>query len=244
MYDEIVQLYHLIYDDWDDSIRRQAAQLSQVVRSVWGEDVRSVLDLTCGIGTQAIGLAQQGFRVTASDVSANSVERAKSEAKLRNVNIGFTVCNILDAAGHHGSCFDLAISCDNSIPHLLSDDEILSALWQMFECLRSGGGILITLRNYDDSERRKGDLLPYGVRTHQGKRYAVFQTREFDEDHYDVSMYFVEETDPPTVQVGRSKYYAVSPERVMELMNDAGFVDVQQFDNAYYQPVLVGTRPF
>jgi 2-polyprenyl-3-methyl-5-hydroxy-6-metoxy-1,4-benzoquinol methylase len=58
------------------------------------------LDLTCGIGTQAIGFAQQGFSVTASDLSANAVKRAKSEAKLRNVSIRFTVCDILDAAGY------------------------------------------------------------------------------------------------------------------------------------------------
>ena len=154
------------------------------------------------------------------------------------------MCDILDAARHHGSGFDLAISCDNSIPHLLSDGEILRALQQMFECLRSGGGVLVTLRNYDDLERRKGDLLPYGVRTHQGKRYVVFQTRDFDEDHYDVSMYFIEETDPPIVHVGRSRFYAVNLLRVMELMKDAGFADVQRFDDAYYQPVLVGTRPF
>ena len=29
----------------------------------------------------------------------------------------------------------------------------------------------------------------------------------------------------------------------MELMNDAGFADVKRFDDTYYQPVLVGTRP-
>ncbi len=242
MYDEIAQLYHLIHEDWDRSIKWQATELSEVVRSVWGKDIRNVLDVTCGIGTQSIGLAQKGFNVTASDVSANSVERAKSEAELRNVSIKFRVCDILNAARHHGSGFDLVISCDNSIPHLLSDGDILSALRQMIECLRIGGGSLITLRNYGDSERQKGDFLPHGVRTYEGKRYAVFQTRKFDGDYYDVSMYFVEETDPPTLHVGRSRYYAVSLERVMELMGEAGFVDVQRFDDVFYQPVLVGTR--
>jgi SAM-dependent methyltransferase len=242
VYDEISQLYHLVFEDWDTDIEWEAARLREVIRSVWGDDVRSVLDVTCGIGTQSIGLAQQGFAVTASDVSVNSVERGKLEAKLRNVNIKFTVCNILNAAEHHGSGFDLVISCDNSIPHLLGDDEILSALRQIFECLRSGGGGLVTLRNYDDSEERKDGLIPYGVRTCDGKRYAVFQTRKFDGNHYDLSMYFVEETDPPIVHVGRSKQYAVSPERVMDLMRDAGFSDVQRFDDVFHQPVLVGTR--
>ena len=242
MYDEIAQLYHLIYEDWDSSIKSQATQLWQVIHSVWGEGLHRVLDVTCGIGTQAIGLAQQGFNLTASDISANSIARAKDEAELREVAIHFTVCDILSAAEQHGPNFDLVISCDNSIPHLLSDDEILNGIRQMFRCLRDGGGCLITLRNYSESENEKRDFLPYGVRTFNGKRYAVFQTREFDGDHYTASMYFVEEADRPVVQVGRSRYYAVSPSRVVELMRAAGFADVQRFDDAFYQPVLTGTR--
>lgn len=245
MYDQISHLYHLIFEDWDASMKWQANQLTQVIRSVWGKNILHVLDVTCGIGTQsiALALAQQRLNVTASDISVNSVERAVSEAKLRNVNIKFTVCDILNAAGHHGSGFDLVISCDNSIPHLLSDNEILGALWQMFSCLRIGGGSLVTLRDYGDTERLKGELLPYGLRTHQGHRYAVFQTRQFDGDYYDVCMYFVKEIDPPIIHVGRSRYYAVSPERVMELMHDVGFADVRRLDDSFYQPVLVGTRP-
>ena len=37
-----------------------------------------VLDVACGIGTQAIGLARRGFAVTASDVSAGAVRRARA----------------------------------------------------------------------------------------------------------------------------------------------------------------------
>jgi hypothetical protein len=33
------------------------------------------------------------------------------------------------AHDHHGREFDVVIACDNAIPHLLSDDEILLAFW-------------------------------------------------------------------------------------------------------------------
>lgn len=39
-----------------------------------------MLDASCGIGTQAIGLARAGFTVTATDISLVSVERCAREA--------------------------------------------------------------------------------------------------------------------------------------------------------------------
>lgn len=243
MYDEIAALYHLIYEDWDSSIEWQGNKLGELIESVWGTEVHAVVDVTCGIGTQSLALAQRGFRVTGSDLSAGAVRRAGVEAKLRGLEIDYSVCDVLAAAGHHGAEFDLAISCDNSLPHLLSDDKILLALRQMFDCLKPGGGCLVTMRDYENLERQKGELVPFGMRMHEGQRYAVVQTRKYAGDYYDVAMYFIAETDPPSVVAGRSRYYAVDPDRVLELMGDAGFCDVRRFDDAFFQPVLVGTRP-
>jgi 2-polyprenyl-3-methyl-5-hydroxy-6-metoxy-1,4-benzoquinol methylase len=97
----------------------------------WGADVRTILDVACGIGTQSIGLATKGFAVTASDLSAGAVDRAHVEARRRGVAIDFSVCDMRVAHDHHGREFDVVIACDNAIPHLLSDDEILRAFRQM-----------------------------------------------------------------------------------------------------------------
>ena len=82
-----------------------------------------------------------------------------------------------DAHRHHGTGYDLVISCDNSIPCLLSDDDILAALREMYACIRPGGSCLITVRDYDREERGKDIVKPYGVREAGGKRYLVFQVR-------------------------------------------------------------------
>lgn len=146
-YDRMASLYHLIFRDWDESIERQAGQLTDVIRERWGAGAQTILDVSCGIGTQAIGLAKRGFVVTASDLSAGAVARAKDEARRRAVEIDFSVCDMRAAHAHHRRQFDVVISGDNSITHLLDDDELLIALRQMYECARPGGGCLLTVRD-------------------------------------------------------------------------------------------------
>src|SRR4051812_16170040 len=117
-YDRAAPLHHLVFQDWEASIERQADQLVGIIRRRWGDGAKTVLDVSCGIGTQALGLARRGFAVTASDLSAGAVERARAEARSRSLSIGLSVCDMRSAHDHHGRQFDVVISCDNSITHL------------------------------------------------------------------------------------------------------------------------------
>jgi 2-polyprenyl-3-methyl-5-hydroxy-6-metoxy-1,4-benzoquinol methylase len=95
-----------------------------LIRQQWGPAVRTVLDVSCGIGTQALGLAQRGYDITASDLSPKAIERARREAEIRGLRIDFSVADMRQAHENHQRAFDVVISCDNSVPHLLSDTEI------------------------------------------------------------------------------------------------------------------------
>ena len=130
-YDRMASLYHLIFQDWDESIERQGEQLAELIRERFGGQARTILDVSCGIGTQAIGLAKRGFIVTASDLSNGAIARARAEAERRSVEIDFSVCDMKAAYTHHRRQFDVVISADNSITHLLDDDDLEVALRQM-----------------------------------------------------------------------------------------------------------------
>jgi SAM-dependent methyltransferase len=241
-------LYHLIFEDWERSIARHAEMLDAVIRQCWGSlpspQRTSILDVACGIGTQSLGLARLGYRVTASDLSPAAVRRARSEARSRGLSISFSVADMREAAAHHGRTFDLVLACDNALPHLLADDEILAALRQLYRCTRSGGGCLISVRDYARLERTDQVQL-YGIREKEGVRYLIFQARRFHGPIYDVDMYFCEDRGGAecTTHVMRTRYYAVAATTLLALMERAGFVELQRLDGAYFQPLLVGTRP-
>jgi SAM-dependent methyltransferase len=244
-YDQLSPFYHLMYEDWEASIAWQAERLSHIIRARWGEQVTSVLDVACGIGTQALGLARLGFQVTASDLSSEAIARAHKEAEVRHLRIPFSVCDMREAFRHHGGGFDLVLACDNAVPHLLSDADILCALQAMYACLRPGGGCLFTIRTYDKEARGRGIVKPYGIREEGGKRFLLFQVWDFEGEQYALALYCIEEdlqSGGVTTHVMRSRYYAISPGHLLELMAQGGFVEVRRLDEVFYQPVLVGTK--
>lgn len=244
-YRDMTPFYHLLYPDWEKSIERQARMLDAVIRDKWGEGYKTVLDAACGIGTQSLGLAKLGYQVAGSDLSPEAIDRARQEAVSRGLEIPFSVADMRDLQQAHNQGFDLLIACDNALPHLLSDQEILETFRGFRACLRPGGGCLISVRDYDAEDRGQETTQVYGSREEDGVRYLIFQVWDWRGDLYDFSLYFIADDgkDKPGVRVMRSTYYAVGTARLLELMGEAGFVDLERLDDVYFQPLIVGRRP-
>jgi SAM-dependent methyltransferase len=221
---------------------RQADALDSIIRDQLGAGAKSLLDTSCGIGTQSLGLSQRGYAVTGFDISARAVARARREAEKRSLSIAFGVADVRQCDQAHSSQFDVVLSADNSIPHLLNDQDIRTAFQSMLRCTRPGGLVIITMRDYESEDRTPVQFRPYGVRHTPDGRVIVFQLWEFEDntDFYDLSMYFVIEPSggPRQVIASRSRYYAVSIMKLCGLLKEAGFISVERIDNRFFQPVL------
>jgi SAM-dependent methyltransferase len=191
-YDDLAPLYHLIYQDWDASIARQARILDEVIQERF-PGIQTILDAACGIGTQALGLAALGYEVSGSDLSSVSISRAGKEAKSRDLQVDFRVGDMRNLGAIWKQDFDVVLACDNAIPHLLSDAEILAALGELYKRVKPGGGCVISMRDYEHEERSGTQIKPYGVRQADGVRYLLWQVWEFSGDIYNVDFYFVED---------------------------------------------------
>ena len=243
-YDNLAPFYHLIFENWERSIERQATALDSIIRSSARSGARSLLDVACGIGTQTLGLAARGYDVTASDLSPGAVHRARAEAVRRSLSIAFSVADMRVAHKHHARAFDVVLCADNSLPHLLTDGEILQTLEQFFACTNPGGLCIVSVRDYAALEHGGVQFKPYGVRVEGDARYALFQVWEWRGSLYDVHFYVVRDDGAANCEthVMRSTYYAISIAELMTLMARAGFERVQRLDDVFFQPVLIGVR--
>ena len=149
---------------------------------------RRILDAACGIGTQSIGLAALGYTVTASDISPVEVERARGLAQQRNLTIDFRVADMRALHDVMPESFDVVIACDNAVPHLLTDGDILQAFQQFHDCTTPQGGCIISVRDYANLERGGRQLHPRMVHDIPGGRLLMFDVWDFDGEYYDLTI--------------------------------------------------------
>jgi len=243
-YDELAPFYPLLYSDWDDAVSRQGLALSNLLAELGIAHGDTVLDVACGVGTQALGLLSQGHRVVASDLSAGAVARFKAELERRALQAEVRANDMRELAGAESGSAVAVIACDNSVPHLLSDAEIGRAFASFRRVLTPGGWMAISVRDYASIERKNPDVRPYGLRRDGDRRVLAVQVWEWDADQYDLRLYLtVESGGRCDTRVLTTRYYAVSIQRLLQLMLAAGFVDVQRRDDVLFQPVLIGRRP-
>ena len=192
-YDELSCYYHLIFADWQASIDRQARALNSIIRSEGGPEPHTILDCSCGIGTQSLGLAVLDYEVTASDLSPGAVQRVRSEAQQRGLSIQASVADMRTLHDHHGRMFDVVLACDNSVPHLLSNEDILTAFQQFYACTNPGGICLVSVRDYATMDfSSQSQVHPYGVRDAAGVRCVLLQVWDLKLPLYDTTFYIIE----------------------------------------------------
>jgi SAM-dependent methyltransferase len=213
-YDDFAADYHLAYGDkWDAAVERQGAALAELL-----PPGARVLDCSCGIGTQAIGLALRGYSVVGTDPSRGAIERARREASRLGADVELDVADFRDLSAVAGE-FDAVISCDNAVPHLLDPADVVTALGQMRSKLRDGGMLVVTLRDFDAALRDKPPVAPT-VRV--GNRVLV-RLHEWEGDQYAVRYLILEETDGWRITEHRTRYRAITRAELEAAAQAAGF---------------------
>jgi len=172
------------------------------------------------------------------------VARARREAAACHLDLHCFVADMRHMAVHSQQQYDVVMACDNAVPHLLTDNDILTAFEAWYTCVRPGGGCLLTVRDYDREDRTGLQVKPYGLRIEGSTRYLLFQVWEFRGALYELALYCMEDRGGrhAITHVLRTTYYAIGTETLMALMRQAGFQDVQRLEARFYQPVLIGTR--
>ena len=190
-YDDIAEYYDLIFVDWEESMKRQGAAISSMLEGPTPRGIgrQRILDVAAGIGTQSLPLAARGHDVTSRDLSANAIARLSREARARGLQIDVAQADMRRVAEMVKGHFDAVIAFDNSVPHLLSDEEIVATLGGIRELLNPDGLLLLSVRDYDQVDRASPSHHLYGERGRSGRVFRLGQEWVWlDESHYRTTM--------------------------------------------------------
>jgi SAM-dependent methyltransferase len=240
--------YHLIFADWHESMRRQSAALDGVVRAELGRGQLSVLDASCGIGTQAIGLAQLGYRVHGTDLSPPAVERARREAAALCVTATFGVADMRALETEVDGAFDVVLSADNAVAHLPTEDDLALAARAMRAKLRDGGLLLVTVRAYDALLREKPRTSTPAVFDRPEGRRVVFHVFDWEPEGnaYRTNLFILRETGGGWATLHwAARFRAWRRAELDHALAGAGFGEARWWtpeESGFFQPLVTARR--
>ncbi|NLX11401.1 MAG: class I SAM-dependent methyltransferase [Chloroflexi bacterium] len=244
-YDSLAEDYHLWYRDWDAELEREGLNLRRFLRD---HGVQTVLDASCGPGTQAIALARLGYTVTAADPSGGLLARARQNAAAYGVadKITFVQSDFQNLHNCLSGPFDAVLTKGSAIPHLLHDQQIEETLLIFYELLRPGGLLLIGMHDFETLLEDRPRFWPGQIHDEPEEQVITFDIWDWDDGPPVTVTFnsFVVRGDGQTYRVNKRPvvYRALTAAEVEVVMLEAGFENIQaQRDR--WELLMLANRP-
>ncbi|MDU7706502.1 MAG: class I SAM-dependent methyltransferase [Clostridium sp.] len=132
------------YDEFGD-IENYLGSERQFFKEILNENqVQSVLDCACGTGQHLYMLAELGYRVSGSDFSASMLKVASKNLERHGIQIPLSRCDFRELQEAFTEKFDAVICLTTALPHLHTDEDLLTALISMKDRLNKNGLLILT----------------------------------------------------------------------------------------------------
>ena len=142
-YDALAPMFDVM-TDWDARLAAEGPFLKAILEEA---GAKRVLDAACGSGGHALWLARQGYDVVGADVSPVMIALAQQKAAAAEIDAPFVVSDLANLQA--SIAYDTVLCLGNSLPHLLTQDDLVAALQGMAGVLRPGGALVLQNLNYD-----------------------------------------------------------------------------------------------
>lgn len=125
--------------------------------------VLKALDCACGTGLHLSMFHDMGLTCFGSDISTDMLSVAKRN--LEGKYIPLKVEDFRTLAKSWGDVYDMVVCLTTSLPYMLNDDEVVTALLSMYDRISDGGILVVTNGITDSLLNSKPKFIPARVNT-------------------------------------------------------------------------------
>ena len=130
--------------NYDAYNKENSKLINQTIQKILKKyKVKSVLDMTCGTGSQVLFFAKHGYKLIGYDISTNMLKIARSKAKKEKLDVKFMKG---DMRTLKAGTFDAVITIFNAVGHLTKSD-FEKAMRNIHRNLKDGGLYLFDINN-------------------------------------------------------------------------------------------------
>ncbi|MEM2713862.1 MAG: methyltransferase domain-containing protein [Candidatus Pacearchaeota archaeon] len=138
--------------------KRDKAMMKYILSYITKKD--KILDLCCGYGRITIPLAKKGYKVEGIDICPFLIKFAREVAKKKKLRIKFRIGDMRKLP-YKDYSFDKIICLWSSFNHLLTEEDQIIALKEIYRCLKKNGKFIMDLPN-GESKWAKENIKKYG----------------------------------------------------------------------------------
>jgi SAM-dependent methyltransferase len=154
-----------------------SSELQRVVREVSIEPCRA-LELGCGTGSNAVWLAQQGFEVTAFDLSPVAIERARQSASEAGVQVRFLVADVFQPPRELAEPFDFFF--DRGCYHVVRREDVGGYVETLRKLTHPATlGLVLAGNAREPHDPGPPVVSEEQIRAELGSLFTILQLREF-----------------------------------------------------------------
>ncbi|MBX3710118.1 MAG: class I SAM-dependent methyltransferase [Gammaproteobacteria bacterium] len=195
------------------------------------QQVKMVLDMTCGTGSQVFYLAKRGYEVIGSDFSPALLEMARKKAEKLGKNITFINGDIREL---RVGKFDAVITIFNAIGHLTKAD-FEKALQNIHANLKDGGVYIFDIFNLQtitddimDNFAMDVESAVNGVKIHNIQHSEINRKNGLltSHDHYTILKDGVE----PEIRTNTFNLQVYTAQELQAMLAKNGFEILHQYD--------------
>ena len=136
--------------------KEPAPEVLALIRAHSPSERPDVLDLGCGIGRHAIAFAQAGYRVTATDISRQALDRLEKSAAELGLSIVTKQCDMLNQ-GFPLESFDIIVSYN--VIYRGAREDFAAVILEALNLLKPGGLFFFTCPTRDDANYGNGECV-------------------------------------------------------------------------------------
>lgn len=195
--------------------------------------VKTILDMTCGTGSQVFHMHNKGFDITGLDFSPKMLEKAQEKARQQGLDVRFILGDIRTSKVGK---FNSVISIFNAVGHLTKDDFNI-AMRNISENLNEGG--IYIFDNFNLGHLLEGDnitkLTIDWQKEKDGKKYREIQYSTINKEgvlaSYDI--YHKQQESSDKITNGFMTLQIYSKDELSKMLNENGFevLEIIHIDN-------------
>lgn len=217
-----------------------SAQTNQIIENFLRScHVKTVLDLSCGTGSQVFWLAKLGYEVVGVDINNKMLEVAKDKAEKQNVSVTLEQG---DMRTYQAGKFDAVITIHSAIGHLTQEDFEL-AIQNIRNNLNANGLYVFDIFNFDylshednitnltiDWQKRNGDTITREIQYSTISQSGILAS--YDIYHEQVGL------NSPKITTAFQTLQVYSATQLQEILIRNGFEVMQQvgMDGTSFNP--------